>query len=170
MISIRKAGIADFEMLASLCRSTFEAAFGKFNDPQDMSVYLDTAFAPDTIRQQLEDENVIYYIATLNNENIGYAKLRRNSSCKELPDRSCMQLERIYLKPDHIGKKNGKMIMDHCIAFAKKEKFDYIWLGVWQQNEQAIEFYKKAGFSIIGFKQFILGKEVNDDFVMALEL
>ena len=56
------------------------------------------------------------------------------------------------------------------LRIAKKEGNDYLWLGVWQENQRAIKFYKDFGFEIIGVKQFIIGNEVNDDYVMGLKL
>ena len=170
MISVRVASIKEHELLATLGRRSFYEAFGQFNDPDDMQAYLDLAFHPDTIRQQLDDPNVIYFIATYQNDPVGYAKMKRNSAPKELPGTSCIQLERIYALQAYIGKKIGKELMEKCITTAIQEGNEYLWLGVWQQNEKAISFYKKGGFEIIRFKQFIISKEVNDDFVMALKL
>ncbi len=81
-----------------------------------------------------------------------------------------MQLERIYALQEFIGKKIGNALMLECIKTAQSESCEYLWLGVWQQNERAINFYKNRDFNIIGVKQFIIGKEVNDDFLMALHL
>jgi diamine N-acetyltransferase len=170
MISVRTAVAADFELLATLGRRAFYEAFGSHNDEQDMQAYLDLAFKPDTIRKQLEDPDVIYFIASYQNDPVGYAKLKRNSSPPQLQEKKCMQLERIYALQAYIGKKIGKALMEQCIQTAKGGNMEFIWLGVWQENERAIDFYKKWGFEIIGIKQFIIGKEVNDDFVMALKI
>ena len=170
MIEVREAVAGDFELLADLGRRAFYEAFGKYNDEADMQVYLDLAFNSEIIRSQLQDKNVIYFIATFDTLPVGYAKLKRNSAPKELEGAPCIQLERIYALQDYIGKKIGKALMEVCIQTARNEKCKYLWLGVWQQNDTAITFYKKWGFEIIGFKQFIIGKEVNEDFVMSLEL
>lgn len=56
--------------------------------------------------------------------------------------------------------------MAAAIAFASEHQHDYIWLGVWQQNEDAIAFYKKMGFAIVGTDTFLLGKDLQLDWVM----
>ncbi len=170
MTRLRYATADDFEMLASLGRRAFYEAFGSHNDPQDMQAYLDLSFNPENIRKQLLDPAVIYMIAFDNGEPVGYAKLKRNSVPPELKDETCMQLERIYALKAFVGKKIGKALMEECIQKARAESCRYLWLGVWQQNMQAITFYRKWNFKTIGYKQFTIGKEVNDDYVMALDL
>ena len=170
MITIRSANQSEFELLSILGRRAFYEAFGGHNDPQDMQAYLDLAFSPDTIRKQLEDPDVIYFIACYQDDPVGYAKLKRNTAPPELNEKKCVQLERIYALQAYIGKKIGKALMEKCLETAREENFEYMWLGVWQENERAISFYKQWGFEVIGFKQFIIGNEVNDDFVMALKI
>ena len=46
----------------------------------------------------------------------------------------------------------------------------YIWLGVWEKNVRAINFYKKNGFVEFDTHQFILGDEVQTDYLMKLQL
>lgn len=169
-IKIRHAEIADFELLAALGRRAFQEAFGEYNDLADMQAYLDLSFNPITIKEHLEDPAILFLVACFENEPVGYAKLKRNSSPPELKGACCIQLERIYTLKAFIGKKIGKLLMEDCIRIAKQEHNEFIWLSVWQENEHAIAFYKKWGYKTIGFKQFIIGKEVNDDFVMALHL
>ena len=170
MIKIRTAIVKDNEMLAALGRKAFFEAFGAYSDPADMQAYLNLAFNPDTIELQLSDPEVTYVVALFNDEPVGYAKLKRNSSVPELKGLKVIQLERIYALRDFIGKKVGKTLMQECVNISIKEGFVRLWLSVWQKNEVAIRFYEKWGFETIGFKQFVIGKEVNDDFVMALKL
>lgn len=170
MISTRIAALGDYALLADLGRRAFHEAFGKFQDPADMQAYLDLAFHPDAIRTALMDPACTFLIASFDGEPVGYAKLKRSDPPEELQEKKCVQLERIYALQAFVGKKIGKTLMQQCIRIANNEHFEYLWLGVWQQNVQAISFYKKWGFEVIGTKQFIIGKEVNDDFVMALKL
>ena len=170
MILIRIATVVDFELLASLGSQSFFEAFARYNNPEDIQSYLETAFAPSTIRKQLEDPDVVYFIATDDGKAVGYSKLKRNSAPKELPQSNCIQLERIYALQSYLGKNVGKELMEKCLETAKVEGFEILWLGVWQKNERAINFYNKWGFKVIGYKQFIIGKEVSDDFVMALNI
>lgn len=170
MIQVRNAEPSDYELLATLGRRAFFEAFGAFNDPDDMQAYLDLAFDKERIREQLEDRANTFFIATINDQPAGYAKLKRGTTVPELGVERVIQLERIYALQDFLGKRIGKALMEECIKVAKGEGFEKMWLSVWQPNQRAITFYEKWGFEKIGIKQFIIGKEVNDDFVMALKL
>ena len=44
----------------------------------------------------------------------------------------------------------------------------YIWLGVWQENPKAIQFYTKNGFEVFDQHVFKLGDEEQTDFLMRL--
>ncbi|MBL0342399.1 MAG: GNAT family N-acetyltransferase [Bacteroidetes bacterium] len=169
-LRIRLAQISDYTMLANLGRKAFYEAFGEFNDAADMQAYLDLAFNPEAIKLQLQDPDITYLVADLGNEPVGYAKLKRNSAPPELKDVNCIQLERIYTLKAFFGKHVGKALMIECIEIAKREKRKSIWLSVWQENKRAIDFYLLWKFKVIGFKQFVIGNEVNDDFVMAKNL
>ena len=170
MITVTTATAGDFEMISSLGRRAFYEAFGEYNDPDDMQAYLDLSFNPETIKKQLEDPEVIYFTAKYQDDPVGYAKLKRNSAPPELQGKKCIQLERIYALKAYIGKKVGKVLLETCLETAKQEGFQYLWLGVWQQNKRAIDFYRKFNFETIGVKKFTIGKEVTDDYVMAIKI
>ena len=171
MIEVRIATIEDAQLLAQLGRRAFMEAFGSQNDPAHMQAYLDLAFDPERIATNLANKDVTFMIASYHAEPVGYAKLVRNYTTPQLPegDRQ-MQLERIYALGAFVGRKIGKALMLECIRVAQSEKFDHLWLGVWQENQRAIKFYHDFGFEIIGTKQFIIGETINDDFVMGLKL
>lgn len=170
MIEIRKAHPSEYEMLASLGRRAFQEAFGEYNSMEDMQAYLDLAFHPETIKTHLADPDITFLIAFFKGDPVGYSKLKRNSFPPELVNKRCIQLERIYALQAFVGKKIGKALMEACLKIAKEENFESIWLSVWQDNQIAIKFYKQWGFKVIGYKQFVIGKEINDDYVMALEI
>jgi len=169
-IEIRVADQADFSLLSDLGRRAFQEAFGRYNDPGDLQTYLDLAFHPETIRIQLQNPLYTYIIATWDKVPVAYAKLYRGECPHPIQGKSCIQLERIYALQSYVGRKVGKSLMEQCVEIARTENIKYIWLTVWQQNEIAITFYKKWHFEVVGTKKFVIGKEVNDDYVMSLDV
>jgi diamine N-acetyltransferase len=169
-VLVEKADESKHQLLATLGRQAFLDAFAAYSKESDMNDYLNQAFHPELIRSQLADYRVTYFIAYVNHEPAGYAKLKRNSTVPELEGKNVIQLERIYALGRFLNRGVGKILMENCMRVARDENFQAIWLGVWQKNARAIQFYEKWGFKKIGFKQFVIGGEVNDDFVMALEL
>lgn len=45
-----------------------------------------------------------------------------------------------------------------------------IWLGVWEKNDNAIDFYKKIGFVQAGAHSFYMGDEEQMDIIMTKSL
>jgi ribosomal protein S18 acetylase RimI-like enzyme len=56
------------------------------------------------------------------------------------------------------------------MQIAKEVKAEYIWLGVWEENNKAIHFYTKNGFIPFDKHIFKLGDEEQTDIMMKLEL
>jgi ribosomal protein S18 acetylase RimI-like enzyme len=60
--------------------------------------------------------------------------------------------------------------MNASINEAKERGYDSIWLGVWEKNQRAIDFYRRWGFEEVGTHTFKLGTDPQNDFVMELGL
>ncbi len=169
--SLRIAGLSDSKLLSELGMVCFTEAFSKYNSPEDLKVFLTETYKEEKIKAELSNNNFLFIIAEDDKrEAIGYVKLNRNEMPEELAGTRSMQIERIYVREKIKGKKVGAMLMEKCIAIAQSENYDSIWLGVWQENKTAIDFYFKWGFEIFGFKQFKIGNKVDDDFMMKKDL
>ena len=53
---------------------------------------------------------------------------------------------------------------------ARAQKAAYVWLGVWEENVRAINFYKKQGFNEFDKHIFMLGDDAQTDLLMRLPL
>ena len=60
--------------------------------------------------------------------------------------------------------------MHACIQYAAAQGFDVLWLGVWEYNTKARNFYKDFGFVKFGEHPFVLGSDVQTDWMMKLDL
>jgi ribosomal protein S18 acetylase RimI-like enzyme len=61
-------------------------------------------------------------------------------------------------------------LCDKAIEIAKQKRVAFIWLGVWEENLRAINFYKKNGFIEFDKHIFSLGQEEQTDIMMKLKL
>lgn len=97
-------------------------------------------------------------------------KLNFGAAQNELKNKQCLEIERIYVLKEYHGKKIGQLLYDKAIQIAKEKNVNYVWLGVWEKNLRAINFYKKNGF--VGFDKHIfkLGDDEQTDIMMKLEL
>lgn len=167
---IRYANENDLDILLELGKATFYSAFAEHNTVEDMSVYMAEAFTPEIIAADFHNNNILFLIAEIDNDPIGYVKLSWDQRGDYLTGTNPIRLERLYLLDQCIGKGLGGILMTAIIDEARRRGHDTIWLGVWEHNERAIKFYDKWGFKKVGSYVFVLGKDVQNDFVLELEL
>ena len=79
-------------------------------------------------------------------------------------------IERLYAHKQYVGKRVGHLLMQTCIAYARKKDVQTLWLGVWENNARAISFYQKNGFQKFGHHTFMLGDDAQSDWLMKKEL
>ena len=115
---------------------------------------------------ELNDPHNIFFLAYLKNEVAGYLKLRDHPGPKELENLPAIEIMRIYSSSSLIVKGIGKLLMQTSIEEATRRKKSVIWLGVWEHNHRAIEFYRKWGFEKFGEHDFLLGNDVQTDWLM----
>jgi ribosomal protein S18 acetylase RimI-like enzyme len=165
-IIIRQATTADAPDIAALSRQTFYDTFAEFNTEADMEIFMNNSFSlPQLVKEVGAPEN-IFLTAFMDDELVGYAKLTVNKNPPELDGLAAMEIGRIYAAQKTIGQGVGKALMQECIRIAVKENKQVIWLGVWENNQRAISFYNKFGFEKFGSHDFVLGNDVQTDWLM----
>ena len=169
-IEIKKITLSDINKLQSISRQTFFETFSTGNNEGNMTKYLDEGFSLEKLTAELKDKNTEFYIATLNDNVIGYLKLNFGQSQTELQDDKALEIERIYVLREFHGKNVGQLLYGQAIEIARQKNADYVWLGVWEENPRAISFYKKNGFVEFEKHIFKLGDDEQTDIMMKLKL
>ena len=169
-MKIRYGNISDARMLSELGAKTFYATFAKDNTPENIRLYMERSFSTEIQLNELSRPDIIFLIAELEDEPVGYVKLKMNSQDEAIKGIRVIEIERIYASQEYIGKGAGRELMKACINEARQRDCDSIWLGVWEKNRRAIDFYTKRGFREVGTHTFMLGDDPQRDFVMELNL
>ncbi len=169
-MNIRYGTTDDAEMLSELGARTFFDTFAKDNTPENMAVHLKKSFAPEIQLAELSDPDNIFLIVEDDGKPVGYAQLTLVSQEEFLTGTNPLEIRRIYASQEYLGKGVGKELMQAAIREAKQRGCDSVWLGVWEKNPRAIEFYKKWGFKEVGTHIFSVGDDPQRDFVMELTL
>ena len=169
-IEIIKVELKDIDKLQKIGRQTFSETFSDGNTEENMTKYLDEGFSIEKLTTELNDKNAEFYFATIDENVIGYLKLNFGQSQTELQDDKGLEIERIYVLKDFHGKSVGQLLYDKAIQIARQKNADYIWLGVWEENPRAINFYKKNGFVEFDKHIFKLGNDEQTDILMKLKL
>lgn len=140
-ISIRKVELNEIEKLEFIARSTFEETFAKDNTKSDMLAYISEKFNREQLSMELNDPHCYFFFAELYQKVVGYLKLNLSTSQTDYASDDAVEIERIYVVGEFHGRGIGKRLFDHAMNFAVEHNKKYIWLGVWEQNTQAIGFY-----------------------------
>lgn len=165
-ITIRRVQLDDLPALQFIGRSTFKETFSTSNTETDMNSYLEEGFSDEKLSTELKDANAEFYFAVSNNEVLGYLKVNFGDSQTELKDHHALEVERIYVANAFHGKGVGQILLDKAIELAKEKIAEYVWLGVWEENPRAIQFYEKNGFIVFGEHLFKLGNDEQTDLLM----
>lgn len=156
------------EQLQYISRQTFAETFSGINSKENMDKYLKENLSIEKLSEELNNENSHFFFIKDGERNIGYLKLNMGPSQTELKDETALEIERIYVIQEYQGKKVGQQLYDKAIQVAKEKKAQYVWLGVWEENHKAIQFYNKNGFEVFDKHVFVLGDEKQTDLMMRL--
>jgi ribosomal protein S18 acetylase RimI-like enzyme len=78
-----------------------------------------------------------------------------------------MELSRLYTVQDYLGRGIGPALLEACIAFSRRMAVRSLWLASWKENRRANAFYTKMRFDIVGTQTFVLGADIQEDYVFA---
>ena len=62
-----------------------------------------------------------------------------------------VEIDHVYIKPDHRNKGLGKQFMTWIHTYCKKKGFESIELNTYVQNHPSHKFYYNEGFKILGY-------------------
>lgn len=169
-IEVQQVTLNDIERLQEIGRKTFYETFSSGNTEENMKKYLDEGFSKEKVTDEINNPNSVFYFAMLDGKVIGYLKLNFGKSQTELQDDTALEIERIYVPKEYHGKKVGQVLYEKAMEVAREKKVNYVWLGVWEENPRAINFYKKNGFVEFDKHIFKLGDDEQTDIMMRLQL
>lgn len=169
-INIKKCTFEDLGLLQEISVETFNDTFQNQNSPAVMKAYLDRAFNLKQLGKELLNNYSEFYFIFLNEEVAGYLKLNFNEAQSEKMGNDSLEIERIYIRGKFHKQGLGKYLINKALDIARAQNKEKIWLGVWEKNENAINFYEKMNFVQTGTHSFYMGNEEQLDFIMTKTL
>jgi ribosomal protein S18 acetylase RimI-like enzyme len=167
---ITQCTIDDISQLKKLAYSTFDESFRPMNTQETIDTYLSEAFTTRKLTLEIMTNGCEFYFIYSDEELAGYLKINYVPAQTDINDPESVEIERIYVKKEFKGKGLGKQLMDYAEELAEKAGKKYLWLGVWEKNGDAIEFYKHINFTITGEHKFKIGDEIQTDLIMKKEI
>jgi diamine N-acetyltransferase len=164
---IRFATADDATALASFAAQAFTDTYLGLDDPQEIADYCAEHFQPEVMAGVIRDTACTTLLAWVGVQLAGYAILRDKPppACVTAPQP--LQLWRLYLGQGFIGQGLGARLMSEVRAQARRRGAGMLWLGVYDRNVRAVEFYKRFGFAQVGTDRFLFGGRLYDDPIYA---
>lgn len=169
-IQLVQATINDLEIVRQIGIDTFFESFASVNTEENMAHYLETGFSRERVAAELSNADSEFHLAYQGDQLIGYLKINHGPAQSELKDGTALEIERIYVLKAWQGLKIGQLFYEKAIEIARARQYAYVWLGVWEENEKAIGFYKRNGFVEFDKHLFKLGDDIQTDIMMRREL
>ncbi len=165
-ITIRRLKPADTAALSEISKKTFYDTFTGTCTQADMDLFLEDYFNEKVVAKELSNPADFYFFAEIDNKPAGYLRFMEDYSNLPLMKQwKAMELKRIYVLKEFHGQGIAQKLMDFIIDYCSTEKYQVIWLGVWEHNLRAQKFYEKYGFQNSGHTHnFPIGNTPQTDY------
>jgi len=169
-LQLREADFADLASLLDLAQTSFVQAFTEGNKPENVQAYLSQAFTQVQLEKEWRNPASTFLLASLEGRLVGYTKVNLAAAQTDVQDPESLEVARLYTLKEVWGKGVGQFLLDAALDFAKEKGKTFVWLGVWEHNARAIRFYEKNGFKSFGSHPFPFGDEIQNDWLMRVEV
>ncbi len=154
MFLIHKASNEDSSLLSRLATQTLMESHGHSAPAADMENYIGEKYTVAVFNEELNDPKNIYHIIYHDGKPVGFSKIIFNEPYAGSPLQNITKLDRIYLLKEFYDLKLGQQLLQFNLDLAKQNDQVGMWLYVWQENERAVKFYTRNGFTVIGGYDF----------------
>ena len=170
-IIYRTPTLEDAHALAILGRTSFVEAFSHLYSPQDLDMFLSSAYALPAIQADLTDPNRLHLVAEESGQMLGFCKLGLDFNFDmDLGVRRGMELKQLYIRSARTGDGIGAALIEWAICEGKARRYNDIILSVWSGNHAGQRFYRRHGFEKVGDTFFMVGAQRDEEYLFGLRL
>ncbi|MGJ8593820.1 MAG: GNAT family N-acetyltransferase [Aquaticitalea sp.] len=159
MTTIVQATTEDAKLLVRIGKTAFLESHGISASKEDIDAYVSLKFNETTLIEELKDSKNHFHILFHNQIPIGYSKIIFDFPHENIDYRNVTKMERLYLLKEFHHLKLGWELFNFNVQKSLNHQQSGMWLYVWTENLKAVNFYKKAGFKIIGSHDFEISKK-----------
>lgn len=169
-IEIEPVKDCEVSVLSEVSCKCFYDTFHAQNDDEDIKLFLEKSLNRNALLVELQQPENYFFFARIEGEIAGFLKLTDATPSSLSSEFTGLEIARIYVLDHKIGTGIGKRLIEFAFSFGRKLDKNIIWLGVWEHNIRAIDFYRKYGFERFGEHIFMVGKDAQTDWLMKKEL
>ncbi|KAF9312609.1 hypothetical protein BGZ91_006486 [Linnemannia elongata] len=165
-MNLRRATPEDATVLAELGALTFTHTFGEMYSSKDLQDFLTTTYTAEKHLIPLNDPRESFWL--LEDDNGQALAFGWAGACK-LPvsdlESNAGEIKRLYVHPDHQGKKLGSLVFKRMLDWLGDEGFEPLYIGVWSENHGAQRLYARYGFEKFSEYEFPVGNHHDREFI-----
>ncbi len=166
-VVIRSAVPQDAALLAAFAAQSFTHTYRELSDAQEIADYVGEHFQPDVMAGVIGDAACSTLLAWVGDELAGYAVVKATAPPDCVTQPGPLKLWRLYLGERFIGQGLGARMMQAVHDEAHRRGAQTLWLGVYDRNVRAVQFYERFGFAKVGGQEFLFGGQIYIDPVYA---
>ncbi len=156
---IRKWTLEDLPTIQNVLWKTWVDSYSTFIPERDLKSYFGEHYDVEALKELFRNPLVSGYVAEVDGAVVGFMRTTKDW------EENQFYVSSIYLLPQFQGKGLGRQLMVKAAEEAFAAKLDKIWVGVMMQNEQAYEWYKKMGYTIVRTEPFRMGNSLVDHYI-----
>ena len=169
-VDYRDVRITDAAALAAFSAHSFVETFGGLYPNEDLKSFLDEKFGPDQQSAEILDHRCHTRLALHKKNIVGYIKMGPLTLEGDPNDKNPRELHRLYVAEDVKGLGVSHILMEDGLDWAREEGADALYLGVWENNLRAQNFYRRYGFEDFGEHGFYVGRVRDRDLIWRLDM
>ncbi|MBF0842057.1 GNAT family N-acetyltransferase [Staphylococcus lentus] len=165
-VTIDKIKNEEVTVLSKICKQTFSDAFKHTMSEEDLKTFFKESYSTEALLDEMSNKQSWYFFARYNGEVAGYMKLNIGDAQTEPKGEDYLEVQRLYMYREFQSKGIGSILMEKAFEIARDNGKKKLWLGVWENNYRAIEFYERHGYKITGSHQFYAGNDISTDYIV----
>jgi ribosomal protein S18 acetylase RimI-like enzyme len=169
-ITIRRSNFEDTAAMRDVAIRSYTDTFSDSNTPENMEAFFTESYSLSKLQDEYYEPLSVLYLACDGEKVVGFLRLRVNDEVKNELGENTIELQRLYIDTAYHGKQIGKHLMEKALIYARENRYDWIWLGVWERNFNAQHFYTKWGFEKFGEHVFQMGDDPQIDWLLKKKL
>lgn len=170
MIEIKEATLQDIPAMRTVAISSYSDTFSASNTPENMEAFFNSSYSLAALEKEFHEPNSCIYLAWAADQLVGFVRVRECDEVKGLLGDNTLEIQRLYVLTSAQGKSVGRLLMEAALAHASQKKYEWIWLGVWEQNVKAQRFYEAWGFEKFSEHTFWMGDDPQVDWLLRRKL
>ncbi len=142
-IEIRPATTEDIPAIGMLAQNIWPVAYRGLLTEDQLQYMLRLFYNPAALYQQMMEKGHHFLMVDIDEEPVGF------TSYSAIEPVGTFKLHKLYVRTDIQGKGIGRALIDAVIDDILPLGANSLILNVKRDNDKAIEFYKRLGFSIL---------------------